>query len=54
MLRNINDYLSLFALIILVIISLRLLIGSFFNFRASKSVLDRVRMVIDYQDNEEE
>lgn len=55
MIKNLNDIISLIALIILTVLSIRLFIGSLFrNDEDQDSKLTRREILLDYLNNEEE
>ena len=55
MLKTLNDFLSLIALLIITFLSLRIFIGSLFNKeRTNESRISRFKFLKDYINNEED
>lgn len=53
MLENFNDYMSLIALVLMTLISLRVLFGFLFDHSDSNSAI-RIKALMNYNDNEDE
>lgn len=54
MLETFNDKLSFVVMILLVVFCLRIMIGSFFNFRTSSTMRQTLNSLSRYNENEDE
>ena len=54
MLETFNDWLSFIVLMLIVVFCLRIMVGSFFNFRTSSSLRHTLNSLSRYNENEDE
>ena len=54
MLETFNDWLSFIVLMLIVVFCLRIMVGSFFNFRTSSSMRQTLSSLSRYNENEDE